>query len=145
MQAGQGHREPGGSPRGQGRAARTGDLQPRHHDPVPAAAVGAVQQVHLTRLLEAPQVVADRLADGSVHDDPARLEHHAPRAQRLDDRHVVAHEQYRAPLLGHGFHPAEALPLERGVAHGEHLVDDQDLGPRWAATENASRTYIPLE
>ena len=49
------------------------------------------------------------------------------------------------PSLCDVAHLAEALPLERRVADGQHFVDDQDLGSRCAATAKASRTYMPLE
>jgi len=39
----------------------------------------------------------------------------------------------------------EHFLLEGGVAHRQHVVDDQDLGSRWAATAKARRTYIPEE
>ena len=48
---------------------------------------------------------------------------------RDDGIEVVAHEQDRATgsrsTVGH---LAEALALELGVADGEHLVDEQDVG-----------------
>ena len=48
--------------------------------------------------------------------------------QRLGDRvHVVADEQHRPALAHDVAHLPEALLLERRVADGEHLVDDQDL------------------
>ena len=42
-------------------------------------------------------------------------------------------------------HLVDAFALKGRVTDGEDLVDDQDLGFEWAATENARRTYIPLE
>ena len=41
---------------------------------------------------------------------------------------LVADEQDRAAVAADVAHLAEALLLERGVADGEHFVDDQDLG-----------------
>ena len=53
--------------------------------------------------------------------------------------------EHGAALAGDLVHLPEALALERRVADREHLVDDEDLGSRCAATAKASRTYIPLE
>jgi hypothetical protein len=48
--------------------------------------------------------------------------------QRGDGGHVVADEKDRAALaLGDVLHFAEALFLELGIAHGEHLINDEDL------------------
>ena len=41
--------------------------------------------------------------------------------------HVVADEHHRAAAAADVVHLAQALLLERGVADGEHLVDEQDL------------------
>ena len=49
------------------------------------------------------------------------------RAQPLDSLEVVADEDHGAAFPRHVVHLAETLPLERGVADGEHLVDQQDL------------------
>jgi hypothetical protein len=35
--------------------------------------------------------------------------------------------------------------LKLHAANGEHLIDDEDLDSRYAASANASRTYIPEE
>ena len=54
-------------------------------------------------------------------------QHDGPRAQVADGRHVVAHEQHRAPVGRDVAHLAQALPLKFDVAHCQHFVDDQDL------------------
>src|SRR3954451_182497 len=51
-----------------------------------------------------------------------------PAAQGLDHGHVVTDEEDGPPLRSDLADLPEALPLERKVAHGEHLVDEQDLG-----------------
>jgi hypothetical protein len=57
----------------------------------------------------------------------------------------VAHEQHGAAAARDARHPAQALLLELDVADREHLVDEQDLGSRCAATANARRMYMPDE
>ncbi len=42
--------------------------------------------------------------------------------------HVVGDEDDRAAFLAHPVEDVEALLLEGGVADGQHLVDQQDLG-----------------
>jgi hypothetical protein len=42
-------------------------------------------------------------------------------------------------------HAVEALALERLVADGEHLVDEQDVGVDVDATAKPRRTYMPDE
>ena len=77
----------------------------------------------------APEVLVDGGAGVAVEGDAALLEVDAPPAERLDRRHVVADEEDGAALLRRDLaHLAEALALERRVADGQHLVDDQDLG-----------------
>ncbi len=49
------------------------------------------------------------------------------------------------PAFGDLVHAAEASPLEVGVADGEDLVDDQDVGVQMDGDREASRTYMPLE
>ena len=49
------------------------------------------------------------------------------------------------PELADVLDAPHAALLELVVADREHLVDDQHLGSRCAATANASRTYMPLE
>ena len=57
----------------------------------------------------------------------AMVKRNRSRAQRLDRRHVVTDEEDRPAFSADVVHLAEALPLERGVADGENLVDDEDL------------------
>ena len=66
-----------------------------------------------------------RLADV---DDAAAFEQHRAVAEALDRAHVVGHEQDRPTLLPKPAELVEALLLEGGVADGEHLVDQQDVG-----------------
>ncbi len=60
--------------------------------------------------------------------DPALVEPHRRRAQAGHGVHVVADEQHGAAAALDLVHLAEAATLELDVAHGEHLVDEQDLG-----------------
>ena len=67
--------------------------------------------------------------DGPSATSMAALEQQRAVAERRHRAHVVADEEHRAAVaLGHLAHLAEALLLEVGVADGQHLVDDQDLG-----------------
>ena len=45
-----------------------------------------------------------------------------------DRTHVVRDEDDRAPFVAHPVEDVEALLLEGGVAHGQHLVDQQYVG-----------------
>jgi hypothetical protein len=71
---------------------------------------------------------------GPVGGTSPRLEPDRPTAQAFDRRHVVAHEQDRSPARRGLAHLAHATPLELGVAHGQHLVDDQDVRQKRALT-----------
>ena len=55
------------------------------------------------------------------------VEEHRALAQPLDGRGVVGDEDDRAALLLEAEDAAEALPLERLVADGEHLVEEEDV------------------
>ena len=59
--------------------------------------------------------------------DLAALEQHRAVAEALDLVHVVRDEQDRAPLALGLVQDVVALLLERGIAHGEHLVDEQEV------------------
>src|SRR5258706_14295687 len=69
-----------------------------------------------------------RLAGISVEEELSAVDPKRAAANRLNRRHVVAHEENRPPFIGDLFHLAEALALKLGIADGEHLVDDEDLG-----------------
>ena len=56
------------------------------------------------------------------------LEPHRAIAEALDRPHVMRDEQNRSPLAPEPPERVEALLLERGIAHGEHLVDQQHIG-----------------
>ena len=60
--------------------------------------------------------------------DPSVVEPHRPLADPLDRGQVVGDEHEGRPLQHHRPHPVDAPLLERGVAHGEHLVDEQHVG-----------------
>ena len=49
-------------------------------------------------------------------------------AEPLHRDHVVGHEQDRLALVAHPVEDVEALLLERRIADGQHLVDQQDVG-----------------
>jgi hypothetical protein len=58
----------------------------------------------------------------------------------------VADEQHCPPLLTHVAHLPKTFLLNGGVAHREHLVDDEDLRIEVRrAPRKASRMYMPLE
>ena len=59
--------------------------------------------------------------------DAAALEPDRAMTELPDRLQLVADEQDRPAVAADVAHLAEALPLERGVADGQHLVDDQDL------------------
>ncbi len=78
---------------------------------------------HVDLLVAARDVAG--IADG---DEVAAVEQHRPVAEALDGVHVVRDEQDRAALRARLAQRVEALALERAVAHGEHLVDQQQVG-----------------
>ncbi len=57
----------------------------------------------------------------------------------------MAYEKARASVLGNVAKLAETLALELRVAYREDFVQSRISGSRWAATANASLTYMPLE
>src|SRR5207248_1670680 len=59
---------------------------------------------------------------------PPLLQDKGAAAQGRHRAHVVADEQDRRATLAERLHAVEALLLERGIADGENLVDDEDLG-----------------
>ena len=77
---------------------------------------------------ERPPVPRDRLARRPVERHVAALEEHGALAEPLDRHGVVRDEHDRAPRLLEGEDAAEALALERLVADGEDLVEEQDVG-----------------
>src|SRR5437764_10853445 len=94
---------------------------------VPATGVRPSEQVLGHRVLDLTEVLGDGVADRPVRPHMSAVEEDSPAAERLDDGHVVTDEQDGAPLAGDVPHPPEALPLERRIADGEDLVDEQDL------------------
>ena len=58
----------------------------------------------------------------------AALEQHRAVAEARDRAHVVRDEQDRPALVLEALELLVALLLERGVADGEHLVDQQHVG-----------------
>src|SRR3954447_23263887 len=76
-----------------------------------------------------PAVVgADHVAGLAHLDTAAALEQHRSVADPLDRRRVVRDEHDRAPTALEVGDPAVALLLERLVADGEHLVQQQHIG-----------------
>jgi hypothetical protein len=73
------------------------------------------------------QVDAHALVHGAVEGHAPRAQHHHPVAQLAHSGHVVAHEQDGPPATGHPAHAVQALALEVRVAHGQHLVHEQDF------------------
>ena len=73
------------------------------------------------------------------------VEQQAAVAEGRDHRQLMADEQDRPAAVGDLVHLAQAALLERHVAHGEDLVDEQDLGLEMGRHREARRTYMPLE
>ena len=71
---------------------------------------------------------ADRLARRAERDEVAVVEHPDTRADPPHQVGSVGDDHDRASLVLELVHPVEALALERLVADGEHLVDEQDVG-----------------
>ena len=65
-----------------------------------------------------------RVAD---RQDVAALDQHRAVTEALDQSHVVRHEEDRLAGVLQALEHLEALLLERGVAHREHLVHEQHL------------------
>ena len=111
------------------RTAPIPDVDRLHADVLSTASVDPLGDVErLGLVLERTEVIGDGDGDRGVGLHRAVLEVDAAAAERLDHRHVVADEEDGPARGGDLVHLAEALALERGVADGQHLVDDQDLG-----------------
>ena len=87
--------------------------------PAAAAEVGGVDR---------GEVAADDRLRIALIDEPALFEQDRLLAQAPHGLHVVAHEEDGTTVLRHLSHAAETALLELRIAHGEHLVDDEDLG-----------------
>ena len=74
------------------------------------------------------EVARDDVSGRPLLDDAALVEQVRALADALHGDEVVADEDHGAALAGDGVHLGEALALELGVAHGEDLVDEQDVG-----------------
>ena len=66
-------------------------------------------------------------------------------AELRDRGKLVRDEDHRAPRAAELLHAAEAPPLELGVAHGQHLVHEEDLRLEMSGDRERRRTYMPLE
>ena len=84
--------------------------------------------LRLALACEQAPVLDDRLVRRAVERDEPVLQQHRAIAEALDRRSVVRDEDDRAAALLELEDLAEALPLERLVADGEHLVEQQDVG-----------------
>ena len=73
-------------------------------------------------------LAADALGLADQLDVASPLDQHRAIAEALDGAHVVRDEEHRLALVAHAVELVEALLLEGGVADGEHLVDQQDVG-----------------
>ena len=76
---------------------------------------------------ERSPIADDGLARRPVERDVPAFEEHGALAQALDGGGVVRDEHDRPALLLEGEDPPEALPLERLVADGEDLVQQEDV------------------
>ncbi len=73
------------------------------------------------------QIASDNGRRHAVGNQPPALKQQRSATQLLDDLHVVTDQQHRPPSLGDAVHGPQALLLEGGVAHGQYLVDQQNL------------------
>jgi hypothetical protein len=87
-------------------------------------------RIQFVRVLRAVDVGFDDLVSRPDRHHLPVPEHQDAMAQAADRRHVVADEEDGAAAAGDILHRAEAFALERDVAHGEDLVDQQDFGPQ---------------
>src|ERR1051325_2843557 len=69
----------------------------------------------------------DGRAGRAIEHQPAFVKEDAARAERAHRLEVVADEEDGPPFAGDVADLAQALLLERGVADGEHFVDQKDL------------------
>jgi hypothetical protein len=78
-------------------------------------------------------VQVDDGARRAVEGDAAVADQDGAAAQRVDGVHRVRDEQQRGAGLAVAADAVEALLLEEHVAHGQRLVNDQDVRPhgRW--------------
>src|SRR5581483_2180392 len=76
----------------------------------------------------AHEVVGDSVFGGSAVDHASALEHDRVVAETGYRAHVVAHEKDGATASRHLLDTGVGPGLKLGVADGEHLVEEQDLG-----------------
>ena len=130
-------------------------LDPRVRDPGRSiAGAGACRPVSggFAEALEVEvQVAVGHLLGCADGHDLAALQQHCPVAEALDRGHVVSHEEDGLALVAHLEEHVEALLLERGIAHGQDLVDEHDVGPdldhhrEGEADVHARRVVLELE
>ena len=84
-------------------------------------------QIAVHRAHAAAGIEVDGVGDGAVVKQLAALQIDAARAKLLDGAHVVADVKHRAPPARDVGHLAQALLLEANVAHGQHLVANEDV------------------
>ena len=98
------------------------DASPEPHSRRPAPRSAGIHVVG-----ERPAVASDGLACRAVERDVPTLEEDGALAEPLDGRRIVGDEDDRPAALLEREDPPEALPLERLVADGEDLVEEQDV------------------
>jgi hypothetical protein len=103
------------------------DLDGGEADAAVALAVFALPDVDPRVGLGIVEVPVDHFLDGPLGSQLPVAQIHPGVAERRGSGEVVAHEEHRPTASRHLAHPAEALLLEGEVAHGEHLVDDEDV------------------
>ena len=109
--------------------------------------------VHVVLVAVLVLEVLDALGDRSVVPEDALLEDQHPVAHLADRVGRVADVEHRLAGLAHLLHARDALLLERPVAHGEHLVDQEDVAvgvhrdrepePREHARTSSARRACP--
>ena len=96
--------------------------------PVPHSRSPASRSAGIGLDRERATVARHRLPRRPVERDAPGVEQHRALAQPLDRGSVVRDEDDRAARLLEGEDPPEALPLERLVADGKDLVEEEDVG-----------------
>jgi len=118
---------------------------------VPEQVRVALQRGRAREGLHRAPVVAEHVAHRAVGLDHAIAQPDGPLADRLDRLEVVGDEHHGGALGQHRPHAVETLLLEGGVADGQDLVDQQDVGLRLdhhrecETDEHARRIVLELQ
>ena len=106
-------------------------LEPRLHHPslaVAAASVGGSTRCGLGAPEVDLQIAVGNLVRLAQMHKMSSLQQHRAVAEAVQRTHVVRYKHDRSPLVAHSVEDVKALLLKGGVADGEHLIDEQDVG-----------------